>query len=125
MTDQLAKNSAARHWEPVDSGVRNVVLVEWEGFVDPGSYTWESVSNLQNDLGIDVFADFLDALSEICNKCKVFREVTADVAEGNGAPCCSNRLRVRALARGGSLEFPPTNCPVHPMQPVLSRAYTT
>ena len=28
--------------------------------VDPGSYTWESVSNLQNDLGIDVFTDFLD-----------------------------------------------------------------
>ena len=51
MTDQLAKNAAARHWEPVYSGVRtstvartrvwtlkrlverdgDVVLVEWEG----------------------------------------------------------------------------------------------
>ena len=38
----------------------DIVLVEWEWFVDPGSYTWESVSNLQNDLGIDVFTDFLD-----------------------------------------------------------------
>ena len=24
----------------------DVVLVEWEGFVDPGPYTWESVSLL-------------------------------------------------------------------------------
>ena len=85
LTDQLAKNAAARHWEPVYSGVRaptvararvwtvkrlverdgNVVLVEWEGFVDPGSYTWESVSNLQNDLGIDVLTDLLDALPQV------------------------------------------------------------
>ena len=43
----------------------DVVLVEWEAFVDPGSYTWESVSNLQSDLGIDVFTDFLDALSKL------------------------------------------------------------
>ena len=51
-------------------------------------------------------------------------EVTADVAEGNGAPRRSNRLRVRTLARGGggSLEFPPTNFPV---LPVLSRAHMT
>ena len=49
-------------------------------------------------------------------------DVTADVAEGNGAPRRSNRLRVRTLARGASLEFPPTNFPV---LPVLSRAYTT
>ena len=49
-------------------------------------------------------------------------EVTADAAEGDGAPRRSNRLRVRTLACGGSLEYPPTNFPV---QPVLSGAYTT
>ena len=43
----------------------DVVLVEWEGFVDPGSYTWESVSDLQNDLDIDVFTNFLDALPQV------------------------------------------------------------
>ena len=99
--------------------------------VDPGSYTWESVSNLQNDLGIDVFTDFLDALPQVEVEGSrdlqevqgIQAEVTADVAEGNGAPRRSNRLRVRTLARGGlSNEFPPTNFPV---LPVLSRAYTT
>ena len=49
-------------------------------------------------------------------------EVTADVAVGGRAPRRSNRLRVRTLARGVSLEFPPTN---FPGQLVLSRAYTT
>ena len=43
----------------------DVMLVEWEGFADPGSYTWQSVSNLQNDLGIDVSNDFLDALPQV------------------------------------------------------------
>ena len=92
-----------------------------------------SLSNFQNDLGIDVFTSFLDALPQVeVEGARDLQEVqgvqggvTADVAKGAGAPRRSNRLRVRALARGGSLEFPPTNCPVHPMQPVLSRAYTT
>ena len=56
----------------------NVVLVEWEGFVDPGPYTWESVSNLQNDVGIDVFADFLDA----CHKVEI--EGARDLQEVQG-----------------------------------------
>ena len=52
--------------------------------VDPGSYTWESVSNLQNDLGIDVFTDFLDALSQV--------EVEGPrFARRPGPPCGSNR----------------------------------
>ena len=105
-------------------------LLSGKGFVDPGSYTWESASNLQNASGIDVFADFLDALPQVEVEGArdsqevqgVQAEVTADVAEGNGAPRLSNRLRMRTLARGGSLEFPPTNFPV---LPVLSRAYTT
>ena len=105
----------------------DIVLIEWEGFVDPGSYTWESVSNLQNDLGIDVFTNFLDALPQVevegaRDLQGVQAEVSADVAEGNGAPRRSNRLRVTILAWGESLEFPPTNSPV---QPLLSRAYTT
>ena len=43
----------------------DVVLVEWEGFVDPGSYTWESVPNFQNDLSIGVLTDFPDALPQV------------------------------------------------------------
>ena len=98
----------------------DVVLVEWEGFVDPGSYTWESVFNLQNDLGIDVLTDFLDQVEvegarDLQEVQGVQEEVTADVAEGDGAPRRSNRLRVRTLARKGSLEFPPTNFPVQPL----------
>ena len=46
------------------------VLVEWERLIDPGSYTCESVSNLQNDLGINVFTDFLDALPHVPEICK-------------------------------------------------------
>ena len=69
------------------------VLVEWEGFVNTESYMWESVSNLQNDLGIDVFTDFLDAFPQVEVEGTrdlqevqgVQAEVTADVAEGNGA----------------------------------------
>ena len=104
------------------------MLVEWEGFVDPGSYTWESVSNLQNDLGIDVFTGFPDALPQV-GVVEGARDLasarcpggsTADVAEGDGAPRRSNSLRVRTLARGGSLKFPATNFPV---QPVLSLHY--
>ena len=89
----------------------DIVLVEWEGFVDPGSYTWESVSNLQNDLGIDVFADFLDALPQVevegARDLQEVQGVQAEVAVGNGAPRRSNRLRVRTLSRGGSLNSHP------------------
>ena len=90
------------------------ILVEWEGFVDPGSYTWESVSNLQNDLGIDVFTGFPDALPQV-EVVEGARDLasarcpggsTADVAEGDGAPRRSNRLRVRTLARGGVSRIP-------------------
>ena len=72
-----------------------------------------------------MFTDFLDALPQIevegDRGLQDVQGVQAEVtAEGNGAPRRSNRLRVRTLARGGSLQFPPTNFPV---QPVLSRAY--
>ena len=83
------------------------------------------MSHLQNDLGIDVLADFLDALPQVEVEGArdlqelqgVQAEVTADVAERGGAPRRSNRLRVRTLAVS---RIPPTNFPV-----VLSSAFTT
>ena len=73
----------------MSNGMAVSCLLSGRGLLTLDLNTWESVSNLQNDLGIDVFTDFLDALPQVEVEGArdlqevqgVQAEVTADVDE--------------------------------------------